>query len=71
MKENRGGWNTKRRMIEVCDKDGDLLRRFTTPTQAAQKTGFKEHMIRNALDTGISYNGFIWKYKEKGITDES
>lgn len=63
-KEYRGGWLTKRRMIEVYDKEGDLMRRFKSPWQAAEKTGFDERMIANALDTGLPYNGFLWKYKE-------
>lgn len=63
-KEYRGGWLTKRRMIEVYDKEGDLMRRFKSTRHAAEKTGFDERMIKNALDTGIPYNGFIWKYKE-------
>jgi hypothetical protein len=63
-KEYRGGWLTRRRLIEVYDKDGDLMRRFKSPWQAAVKTGFDERMIANALETGLPYNGFVWKYKE-------
>jgi alkanesulfonate monooxygenase SsuD/methylene tetrahydromethanopterin reductase-like flavin-dependent oxidoreductase (luciferase family) len=46
------------------------MRRFKSPWQAAEKTGFDELWIADALETGLPYNGFFWKYKECEILKE-
>ena len=65
-------WNYRRKMIEVYDKQGDLLRRFKCAKDAAEFTGFSIKCIREACKDGKEYNGFLWKYKHetKGANDE-
>lgn len=54
----------KWRYIELYSESGELLRRFTSAADAAEKTGYEVENIRDACRTGTPYHGFLWKYKE-------
>lgn len=54
----------KYKVVEVCDKDGSLIRAYKSAIEAAEQLGFCINNIRKACVDGSEYNGFLWKYKE-------
>jgi hypothetical protein len=53
--------------VEVYDTDGNLMRVYKSANHAAENTGFCIKKIRRACHDGTAYNGFIWKYKNRGV----
>ena len=61
----------KHKYVEIYGKDRELIRRFKSVSDAVAHTGFSDKGIWNACRTGELYQGFYWKYQEKGAQHES
>lgn len=62
--ESKPSKGRKIKKIELYSESGNLLKVFTSATDAAEKTGYLANAIRDACREHKPYMGFIWKYRE-------
>lgn len=50
--------------VLMCDRNGLILREFTSALNAAEYLGYCAKCIRDACRESKIYRGYLWKYEE-------